>query len=201
MSKSYILPTIYNGVKYRSRTEARWALFFDVAGIKFAYEQEAFSLKSGNYLPDFTIFSYNSGENVFYAEVKGSTFSSAEKTKCKHLCEATNSDVVMLDGPPDFKCYNVFTWNSVKDCKATESCLYFETPSCLCGNKKQIQEIPAILCTAQCKYFPFFWQPGFEDNKGYFKPDDWYIDHKNAILEAQNERFGIYANTGGYYLN
>lgn len=31
-------PTMYNGVQYRSRLEARWAAFFDLAGWKHEYE-------------------------------------------------------------------------------------------------------------------------------------------------------------------
>lgn len=31
-------PTMYDGVQYRSRLEARWAVFFDLAGWKHEYE-------------------------------------------------------------------------------------------------------------------------------------------------------------------
>ncbi|UBF28691.1 hypothetical protein K9N68_13080 [Kovacikia minuta CCNUW1] len=47
------IPTKYNGVQYRSRLEARWALFFDQLGIDYRYEFEGFQLRSGWYLPDF----------------------------------------------------------------------------------------------------------------------------------------------------
>lgn len=32
------IPTVYNHVQFRSRLEARWAAFFDLAGIKWDYE-------------------------------------------------------------------------------------------------------------------------------------------------------------------
>ena len=32
------IPTVYAGVRFRSRLEARWAAFFDLAGIKWDYE-------------------------------------------------------------------------------------------------------------------------------------------------------------------
>jgi hypothetical protein len=32
------IPTLYNHVQFRSRLEARWAAFFDLAGIKWDYE-------------------------------------------------------------------------------------------------------------------------------------------------------------------
>lgn len=48
------LDTHYNGYEFRSRLEARWAVFFDTAGIDYHYESEAFDLGDGQqYLPDF----------------------------------------------------------------------------------------------------------------------------------------------------
>ena len=34
-------PTTYADVKFRSRLEARWAAFFDLAGWRWEYEREA----------------------------------------------------------------------------------------------------------------------------------------------------------------
>jgi hypothetical protein len=39
--------------KFRSRLEARWAIFFDTAGIRYEYEPEGFDLDGLWYLPDF----------------------------------------------------------------------------------------------------------------------------------------------------
>lgn len=48
------IETFYNGYRFRSRLEARWAVFFDAAGIKYEYEPEGFKLSDGTYyLPDF----------------------------------------------------------------------------------------------------------------------------------------------------
>lgn len=48
------IETVYNGYRFRSRLEARWAVFFDAAGIKYEYEPEGFQLEDGTmYLPDF----------------------------------------------------------------------------------------------------------------------------------------------------
>ena len=58
----YIKPieTIYNGYRFRSRLEARWAVFFDAAGIKYQYESEGFELDNGvRYLPDFYLPEFN----------------------------------------------------------------------------------------------------------------------------------------------
>lgn len=47
-------PTPYNGHHFRSRLEARWAVFYDELGIKWVYEPETFEFPDGTlYLPDF----------------------------------------------------------------------------------------------------------------------------------------------------
>lgn len=48
------IETQYKGYRFRSRLEARWAVFFDAMGIEFQYEPEGFDLGDGIlYLPDF----------------------------------------------------------------------------------------------------------------------------------------------------
>ena len=47
------IETAYKGYRFRSRLEARWAVFFDTLGLEYSYEPEGFALPSGNYLPDF----------------------------------------------------------------------------------------------------------------------------------------------------
>ena len=60
--------TEYEGVTYRSRTEARWAVFFTVLGVTFTYERAHIKLSSGEmYLPDFYINDFDA-----YFEVKPS---------------------------------------------------------------------------------------------------------------------------------
>jgi hypothetical protein len=38
------LETHYNGYRFRSRLEARWAVFFDACGIQYRYEPEGYDL-------------------------------------------------------------------------------------------------------------------------------------------------------------
>ena len=55
------IETTYKGYRFRSRLEARWAVFFDTLGIKWQYENEGYQkevelntgLKTLRYLPDF----------------------------------------------------------------------------------------------------------------------------------------------------
>lgn len=68
------IETLYNGCKFRSRLEARWAVFFDAAGIRYVYEPQGFELDDGTYyLPDFYLPELCSrhGEHGIYAEIKG----------------------------------------------------------------------------------------------------------------------------------
>lgn len=54
MNQIKAIDTIYNGYKFRSRLEARWAIFFDTLKIPYDYESEGFDLgEAGWYLPDF----------------------------------------------------------------------------------------------------------------------------------------------------
>lgn len=54
MSDIKAIETRYNGHRFRSRLEARWAVTFDHLGIKYLYELEGFKLAGGLcYLPDF----------------------------------------------------------------------------------------------------------------------------------------------------
>lgn len=74
------IETIYNGYRFRSRAEARWAVFFDACKIQYMYEPEGFRLSDGTlYLPDFYL-----PESKTYFEVKG-IMSDADMHKIKQL--------------------------------------------------------------------------------------------------------------------
>jgi hypothetical protein len=47
MSDISNIPTRYNGITFRSRLEARWAVFWDVLGVRYFYEYEGYELPSG----------------------------------------------------------------------------------------------------------------------------------------------------------
>jgi len=50
---SFGLPTVYQGITFRSRLEARFAIFMNQLGVRWHFEPEGFNLPSGLYLPDF----------------------------------------------------------------------------------------------------------------------------------------------------
>jgi hypothetical protein len=48
------IETLYQGFRFRSRLEARWAYYWDTLGVKWEYEPEGYDLGTlGRYLPDF----------------------------------------------------------------------------------------------------------------------------------------------------
>ena len=49
------IPTEYQYTLFRSRMEARWAVFFDRLNIRFEYEWQPYKTSCGAYLPDFYI--------------------------------------------------------------------------------------------------------------------------------------------------
>ena len=55
------------GHRFRSRLEARWAVFFETLGVQWEYEPEGFDLDGDLYLPDFRV---TTGALVYWYEVK-----------------------------------------------------------------------------------------------------------------------------------
>lgn len=92
------IPTAYNGVLYRSRTEARWAVFFDAIGLAAQYEAEGLVIRQGAYLPDFWL----PGVRMFM-EVKGVAPSEEECAKCASLTRDAECDVLLAVGAPEEK--------------------------------------------------------------------------------------------------
>ena len=59
------IETVYDGYRFRSRLEARCAVFFTSLGVRFEYEPEGFELSCGRYLPDFYLTDLD-----LYVEIK-----------------------------------------------------------------------------------------------------------------------------------
>jgi hypothetical protein len=67
------IETVYSGYRFRSRLEARWAVFFDALGIRWEYEKEGYDLDGLYYLPDFWL-----PEQQYWVEIKGKRASEEE---------------------------------------------------------------------------------------------------------------------------
>lgn len=88
------IETEYQGVKFRSRTEARWAMVFNSLNIKWLYEPEGFDLPEvGRYVPDFFLPDLDS-----WFEVKGPKPTEDETEKCCRLACASNKRVFIAYG-------------------------------------------------------------------------------------------------------
>lgn len=98
----YPIQTAYKGYRFRSRLEARWAVYFDFLNLPWEYEKEGYNLGEGlgYYLPDFWLPLVN-----MWAEVKPEALSVMEKAKCKRLAAATGHPCLMLIGTPEPKPY------------------------------------------------------------------------------------------------
>ncbi len=91
------IETRYNGYRFRSRLEARWAVFFDTLGIEYRYEHEGFNLDGLYYLPDFYIPSVEG-----WFEVKGDVeLSDVDREKIERLARASNRLIGVLAGDID----------------------------------------------------------------------------------------------------
>ncbi len=78
------IETAYKGIKFRSRLEARWAVFYDSLGIEWEYEKEGYSLPSGYYLPDFWL-----PKQQCWIEIKGQSPTEQEETLSQQLSQVT----------------------------------------------------------------------------------------------------------------
>lgn len=79
------IETKYNGYRFRSRLEARWAVFFDTVGLQWEYEQEGYDLEDlGWYLPDF-VMSHNPGRGPI-VEIKPTPPTHKELEKISLTC-------------------------------------------------------------------------------------------------------------------
>src|SRR5688572_9927535 len=83
------IETNYAGCRFRSRTEARWAVFFDALGVRWEYEREGYELPSGRYLPDFWLPDWNT-----WFEIKGEPPTDDEWTLAEELAVGTGFPVV-----------------------------------------------------------------------------------------------------------
>lgn len=116
MDEIKAIPTYYNGTWYKSRLEARWAVFFDLVGIKFKYEEQPYSMGDYyiQYLPDFVLTNVHwrgehgshyhgkPGSPVF-AEVKGRDYYNdiPERERTKIELFAKEHALIVLGNVPE----------------------------------------------------------------------------------------------------
>jgi len=119
------IETEYNGYRFRSRLEARWAIFMDTLGIKYEYEPDGFDLDGTWYLPDFWL-----PEQQRWIEIKGQKATEEEKNKIRLLALKTEKPAFILAGNigvkqtgypfPEYDCRIYFTGNRVEQISVIE---------------------------------------------------------------------------------
>ena len=89
------IETHYRGHRFRSRLEARWAVFFERMRTPWLYEQEGFDLDGLWYLPDFLLPEWG-----VFVEIKPGVPDSAEFEKAIRLADASDTPVFVFAGRP-----------------------------------------------------------------------------------------------------
>lgn len=104
-----VIETSYQGYKFRSRLEARWAVYFGSMDFEYFYEFEGYDLgEAGWYLPDFYLPHVN-----MWAEVKPTAFSKKELRKLQALVMFTRKPALMLIGMPERRPYRAICLDTI----------------------------------------------------------------------------------------
>jgi hypothetical protein len=157
------IQTRYNGYNFRSRLEARWAVFLDEMNIDYEYEHEGFDLNGIWYLPDFWLPTFN-GE--CFLEVKPTALNKTELEKAKRLCFISHKPIILAIGSPNYKSYEILLW----------------------GNSNGVEAVYSMMGLINCfkaeNENRLFFEPGFEPTEKEFSTT--YI---NAVKTARGQRF------------
>jgi hypothetical protein len=99
------IETQYKGYRFRSRLEARWAVFFDYCDYKWEYEPEGYNLGGISYLPDFKVKRLFTDIPSIWLEVKpddGLTGKQQDDANDKMMKLVSASDIpgVLVFGAP-----------------------------------------------------------------------------------------------------
>lgn len=172
------IETHWNGFRFRSRLEARWAVFLSEMGVEFSYEPEGFDLGAeGWYLPDFQLTGWN------YAEVKPAALSEQEQKKCVALAEQTHKDVIFLVGPPDFKLFQFYTWDNKGVVSGGLKLDWFSYKDWKTGKDTTHLGVPH--CDALIRM-------GLKKLGAHKSPSDFSETYQRAVYAARSARFGAH---------
>lgn len=143
MNTMKAIETAYKGHRFRSRLEARWAVFFDHAGVDWIYEPEGFETPDGRYLPDFFLPNVRKG---VWIEVKPKiTADALAAAKLQHVVTHTGFDGMIIgelpsqadlkEGPQSFPGVNGWSaWAMLFGTGGQDSPYVF----CVCRHTKKV---------------------------------------------------------------
>lgn len=127
------IETVYNGYRFRSRLEARWAVFFDAAGIEYQYEPEGYVLIDGTkYLPDFYLPTIKAFVEIKHSNLDEDAIEKAVD-KCSMLnCSMPENAVLLCFGDPVDMNMTVFygEWSelAMRYVPVSDSAIFVEGP-------------------------------------------------------------------------
>lgn len=101
------LSTEYQGKKFRSRTEARWAVFFQTLGLAWQHEQEGFDVEGTWYLPDFYLADF-----PMFIEVKPDQTDGTERAKFAAMCKHKATRGIIAYGAPNIRRANLLAYDA-----------------------------------------------------------------------------------------
>lgn len=93
------IQTRYAGHHFRSRLEARWAVFMDHLDVPWEYEPEGYLVNGTPYLPDFLV--HPDTDRAFWLEIKGVFPNDGELAKARGLAEGTGIPVYVYWAKPE----------------------------------------------------------------------------------------------------
>lgn len=100
------IKTLHNGHKFRSRTEARWAVFLEALGVAYEYEKEWVKLPDvGRHLPDFYLPATNR-----YVQIKGMEPDDKAQKQAKELSRLKDTWVFIVSGRPTSDAQTAGAW-------------------------------------------------------------------------------------------
>ena len=97
--------THFDNLYFRSRLEARWAVYFKSLGIEYVYEMEGYNFDGFNYLPDFYFPKYD-----FYGEVKHKHFGDVDAERWNSFVTNIKKPLIIFDGTPNAKPLKSLFW-------------------------------------------------------------------------------------------
>jgi hypothetical protein len=93
------IETRYAGHRFRSRLEARWAVFFDALNIPWEYEPQGYLVDGKPYLPDFLI--WPNTDLASWLEIKAVFPTDDELAKAKSLAEGSGITAYVYWAKPE----------------------------------------------------------------------------------------------------
>jgi len=116
-----VIQTRYNGYRFRSRLEARWAVLLDTLGLQWEYEPQGFVLGADAYLPDFWL-----PVMQVWLEVKPRNPNEREVRVARALADESQRPVAIVNGD----------WNDWKHPPRYLAIGWYVRPSCAARPKR-----------------------------------------------------------------